>query len=52
MDADQGRRARYSAYDGATPNTVNTARSSALQPNIDRGYEINQVNTSGNVDIT
>jgi hypothetical protein len=39
-----------SAFDAATPNTVNTTRSSALSQ-IDRGYEINQVNTSGSLDL-
>ena len=39
-----------SAYNGATPNGF-VATTSALRPNIDRGYEINQVNTSGTVDL-
>ncbi|MEQ1759322.1 MAG: TonB-dependent receptor [Vicinamibacterales bacterium] len=40
-----------SAYDGATPNGLNSsAASQAFQPG--RGYEVNQVNTNGMVDIT
>jgi len=38
------------AYNGTTPNTQNTTRASQLSQ-IDRGYEVNQVNTSGTVDI-
>ena len=38
------------AYNGATPNSYTSAKS-ALDPNIPRGWEQNQVNTSGNVDI-
>jgi hypothetical protein len=38
------------AYNGATPNTYVGARSS-LDPNINRGYEINQVNSSGSVNV-
>jgi hypothetical protein len=39
------------AYDGSIPNArVTTAAADA--PNIDRGYEINQVNTSGTIDVT
>ncbi len=40
-----------SAYNGATPNSQ-TSSQSALAPNIPRGYEQNQVNTSGTADIT
>jgi hypothetical protein len=39
------------AYDGSVPNGIVTSQA-ALAPNITRGYEINQVNTSGTVDIT
>jgi hypothetical protein len=39
------------AYDAATPNGLNRARAGAAA-NIDRGYEINQVNTSGTADVT
>jgi hypothetical protein len=39
------------AYDGATPNALNRATSGAAA-NIGRGYEINQVNTSGTADVT
>jgi len=38
------------AYDGAAPNAIVRAQS-GLAANIDRGYEINQVNVSGNTDI-
>lgn len=37
-------------YNGATPNSSTTARAS-FEPNRARGYEINQVNTSGTVDL-
>jgi outer membrane receptor protein involved in Fe transport len=40
-----------SAYNGSTPNSYTSAQS-ALAPNIPRGFEQNQVNTSGTVDIT
>ena len=40
-----------SAYNGATPNSQ-TSTQAGLAPNIARGYEQNQVNTSGTVDIT
>jgi hypothetical protein len=40
-----------SAYDGATPNSQ-TSTQEALSANRPRGWEQNQVNTSGNVDIT
>jgi hypothetical protein len=39
------------AYDAATPNGLNRAASGAAA-NIGRGYEINQVNTSGTADVT
>ena len=39
------------AYNGAAANTFVGTRTS-LAPNIDRGYEINQVNASGSADIT
>jgi hypothetical protein len=39
-----------SAYNGAAANSYVGTRSS-LAPNIDRGYEVNQVNTSGAVNI-
>ena len=38
------------SYDGAMPNGINRTQAS-LAPNIDRGYEISQVNLSGNTDI-
>jgi hypothetical protein len=38
------------AYDSASPNGINRAQS-GLAVNIGRGYEINQVNTSGTVDL-
>jgi hypothetical protein len=38
-------------YDGATPNS-RTTTVSAYAPNIDRGYETNQVNTSGTFDFS
>jgi hypothetical protein len=38
------------AYDGAGANGINRTEAS-LAPNKDRGYEINQVNVSGNTDI-
>ena len=40
-----------SAYNGITPNGFVGSRAS-LQPQIDRGYEINQVNTSGTFDYS
>ena len=40
-----------SAFNGATPNGFVGGRAS-LTPNIDRGYEINQVNTSGTFDYS
>jgi hypothetical protein len=40
-----------SSYDGATPNSQ-TSTESALAPNRPRGWEQNQINTSGNVDLT
>jgi hypothetical protein len=40
-----------SAYNGATPNSQ-TSTQTALTPNITRGWEQNQVNTSGTVDFT
>jgi hypothetical protein len=39
-----------SAYSGADANAV-TGAASSLQPNIGRGYETNQVNTSGTANI-
>jgi hypothetical protein len=36
-------------YDGATPNVADTTQ--RLAPNIPRGWETNQVNTSGTVDF-
>lgn len=39
-----------SAYNGATPNSQ-TATQAGLAPNITRGWEQNQVNTSGSADI-
>ena len=39
-----------SAYNGVTPNSQNTTRASQLSQ-IDRGYEINQVNTNGSIDF-
>jgi len=38
------------AYNGSTPNTLVSSRAS-FAPNLTRGYEINQVNTSGVADI-
>jgi hypothetical protein len=38
------------AYNGTTPNSFVGTRAS-LNPNIDRGWESNQVNTSGTVDV-
>ncbi|MGE3510346.1 MAG: carboxypeptidase regulatory-like domain-containing protein [Vicinamibacterales bacterium] len=38
-------------YDGPQPNELLTTKAS-IDPNIDRGYEINQVNTSATVDVT
>jgi outer membrane receptor protein involved in Fe transport len=38
-------------YDAATPNAVNTTLGSQLSQT-DRGYETNQVNTSGTADVT
>jgi hypothetical protein len=40
-----------SAYNGAGPNSQ-TSTQAGLAPNITRGWEQNQVNTSGTVDIT
>ncbi len=40
-----------SAYNGATANSQ-TATQAGLAPNITRGWEQNQVNTSGTVDLT
>ena len=40
-----------SAYNGATSNSQ-TATQAGLAPNITRGWEQNQVNTSGTVDLT
>ena len=37
-------------YNGTMPNSQNTTRASQLSQ-IDRGYEVNQVNTSGSVDL-
>ncbi len=37
-------------YNGVTPNSQNTTRASQLSQ-IDRGYEVNQVNTSGTFDL-
>jgi len=39
------------AYDGAAPNVLNRNMSGAAA-NLDRGYEVNQVNTSGTADVT
>jgi|SoiMethySBSTD1v2_1073268.scaffolds.fasta_scaffold03972_12 carboxypeptidase family protein/TonB-dependent receptor-like protein len=39
-----------SSYNGATPNAV-TNNSESLQPQINRGYETNQVNTSGTANL-
>ena len=39
-----------SSYTGATANAV-TGSAASLQPNIGRGYEINQVNTSGTANV-
>lgn len=39
------------AYNGITPNRTNTTLAS-FEPNRARGYETNQVNTSGTVDVT
>ncbi|MEO8481214.1 MAG: TonB-dependent receptor [Acidobacteriota bacterium] len=39
------------AYDGATPNAINRAQS-GLAANVDRGYEQNQLNSTGSVDLT
>lgn len=39
-----------SAYDGTLANQINRTKA-GLAPNIDRGYEINQVNTSGTADV-
>jgi len=38
-------------YSGPTPNSINTTRGSRLS-DIDRGYEVNQINSSGTVDLT
>ena len=38
-------------YTGTTPNSITTTRDSHLS-NIDRGFEMNQVNTNGTADIT
>ena len=40
-----------SMYDGATANAINTTLASALSQS-DRGYEGNQINTSGSADFT
>ena len=40
-----------SAFDGATPNS-RIASVAALTPNVSRGYEQNQVNTSGSLDLS
>lgn len=40
-----------SAYDGSLANQINTSKAS-VAANIDRGWENNQVNTSGTADIT
>ena len=40
------------AYDGATPNCVNRAQSGARRRTSTAATNINQVNTSGTVDIT
>ena len=40
-----------SSFDGVTPNSILRTKAS-LAPNQTRGYEINQVNTSGNVNLT
>jgi hypothetical protein len=39
----------HALYDGAAANAINTTRGSQLSQ-IDRGYEVNQINTSGTVD--
>src|SRR6185436_8401160 len=39
------------SYNGATPNAF-TGNLSSLTPQLDRGYEINQVNTNGTVDVS
>jgi hypothetical protein len=39
------------AYNGATPNSY-IGPVASLQPNVGRGYEINQVNTSGTLDFS
>src|SRR5262249_22713480 len=38
------------AYEGGAPNSVNTTRASSLSQ-IDRGYELDQVTTSGTLDL-
>jgi hypothetical protein len=40
-----------SMYDAATPNAINTTLGSQLSQ-IDRGYEVNQINTSGTADLS
>jgi outer membrane receptor for ferrienterochelin and colicin len=40
-----------SSYNGATPNAF-VGSLSSLTPQLDRGYEINQVNTNGTVDLS
>ena len=40
-----------SSYDGATPNSQ-TSTQAALAPNRTRGWEQNQVNTNGTIDLT
>jgi hypothetical protein len=40
-----------SSYNGATPNAF-VGNLSSLTPQVDRGYEINQVNTNGTVDLS
>jgi hypothetical protein len=41
----------FIAYNGTRPNTTSVS-AAGNQPNIDRGWEQNQVNTTGNVDIS
>ena len=41
----------HPAYSGSSPNQV-TGNVESLRPNLERGYEINQVNTNGSVNVT
>ena len=49
--ADDRRRARCFAYNGTAPNATSVSAAGNV-PNIDRGWKQNQINTSGNVDIS